>query len=136
MSTLKKHTEVIDGATYITTMLPATDGLKIMPKLIALLGQTGMELLLATSDDDKEKLMADPAVKAALMSSIAERAAEDEGLMVIKDLMKSTTCDKIKVGDNFVTDSVYENFDDHFAGRYMHLINVAMWVGRVSFAGL
>lgn len=130
---LKQHAEKIDGITYTTTTLPATDGLRIMPKLVDLLGETGMALLLATSDEEKESLMENAEITAALMSSIAERAAENDGLLVIKDLLASTKCDKIQIGDNFIEGSVAENFDDHFAGRYMHLIRVAIWVGRASF---
>lgn len=132
---LKKFTEVIDDISYTTTMLPATQGIIIMPKLIDLLGETAMTLLIATSEQQKDVLLNDDETKAALISSIAERAAEDNGLLIVKELLKHTTCDKIQIGDNFVTGNVHENFDDHFAGRYMHLVNVALWVGRVSFAG-
>lgn len=134
MGALKTHSETIDGILYTTTTMPAIEGLIIMPKLINLLGETGMTILMATSDEEKDALMENNEVKAALMSSIAERAADSDGLLVVKDLMKHTVCNKIKVGDNFVTDSVWENFDDHFAGRYQHLLDVALWVGRASFA--
>ena len=112
--------------------MPATRGLEILPKLVDLVGEDGISLLMATTDEDQGALLANREVMAALVTNIASRATEG-GLLVLKELLELTTCDKIKIGDNYIEGSVYKNFDDHFAGRYMHLINVAVWVGRVSF---
>lgn len=132
---LKTHTEVIDDLTYTTTTLPATQGLIILPKLVSLVGENGMTLLMATSEEGQASLMANKEVTAALMAGIAERAEENNGLLVLKELLQTTVCEKgIEIGSNKITGNVGgEHFDDHFAGRYMHLIRVAIWVGRASF---
>lgn len=129
---MKTQSEVIDGITYTTRTMPATQGLMILPKLVNLVGENGLTLLMATSEDERASLMENKEVVAALITSIADRAS-DGGLLVLKELLELTTCNKIKIGDNEVEGSVLENFDDHFAGRYVHLITVAIWVGRVSF---
>ncbi len=129
---MREQSEVIDGITYTTTTMPATRGLQILPKLVDLVGEDGITLLMATTDEDQNSLMANREIMAALVTGIASRATEG-GLLVLKELLELTTCDKIKIGDNYIEGSVYKNFDDHFAGRYMHLISVAIWVGRVSF---
>ena len=104
MTGLKEHSSTIDGITYKTTVLPATDGLKIMPKLVSLLGETGMSLLMATTEEDKEKLMQRPEIVSALISTIAERAADDDGLLVLRELMRYTSCDAIEIGDRIWLD--------------------------------
>ena len=129
---MREQSEVIDGITYTTTTRPATRGLEILPKLVDLVGEDGITLLMATTDEDQNSLMANREIMAALVTGIASRATEG-GLLVLRELLELTTCDKSKIGDNYIEGSVYKNFDDHFAGRYMHLINVAVWVGRVSF---
>lgn len=133
---MKTASKVIDGITYTTETLPATEGLRILPKLVDLVGENGLALLMGTTDDQKDSLMANAEVTSSLMANVAARAAENDGLLVLRDLMAKTRCDKIKIGDATIEGSVHENFDDHFAGRYLHLINVAIWVGRVSFGGL
>lgn len=130
---LKTYTEVIDGATYSTTTLTATEGLVILPKLVALLGEDGLSLLIATSEEEQESLWENKEVQAALIMRLAENAAKDEGLLIVRRLLQNTTCDKIQVGDRLTTAKVRDNFDAHFAGNYMHLVRVAIWVGRMSF---
>jgi hypothetical protein len=130
---MKQATKEIDGLVYTTETLPATEGLRILPKLVDLVGETGLALLMSTGEDEKTSLMANPEVNAALLSTVASRAAENDGLLVLRELMKRTKCNAIAIGEAKIDGSVYEHFDDHFAGRYMHLINVALWVGRVSF---
>lgn len=130
---LKTYSEVIDGANYSTTTLTATEGLVILPKLVSLLGEDGLSLLMATSEDEQAALWENKEVQAALIMRLAENAAQDEGLLIVRRLLQNTTCDKIKVGDQVTTGKIADNFDSHFAGNYMHLIQVAIWVGRMSF---
>ena len=132
----QEHCEVIDGILYKTKTLPATEGLILLPKLIQLMGEEGIQLFLATTEEQKDSLMGDAEVVGALVSHIASNAAENDGLLVVKRLLQRTTCDKIKIGDNFIEGKVTDHFDDHFAGKYLHLLNVCIWVGRASFGGL
>lgn len=133
---LTTHTEVIDGITYSMTSLPATEALVIMPRLVKLLGEDGLTFFLASADKDAQGLIEESRMMSALLSEVASNAAEDDGLLVVKRLLHTTSCDRIKIGDNFVTGNVAEHFDEHFAGGYMHLLNVVIWATRCSFGGL
>lgn len=133
MATLTESSRTIGGITYTTKTLPASQGLVILPKLLALFGEALVGLFFATEDETRDKLLEDPKVLAAIISSIAEKAAEDNGLLVLKDLMASTTADKVRVGEAEVPASVHAHFDHHFAGRYRHLMEVALWVGQANF---
>lgn len=133
MATLTEHSRVFDGVSYTTKTLPASAGLVIMPKLMALFGEALVGLFFATEDEDREALLGDPKVLAAIISSIAEKAAETDGLMVLKDLLVSTTADAVRIGEAEVPASVHVHFDHHFAGRYRHLVEVCLWVGQCNF---
>lgn len=133
MATIKEHTRDFSGTTYTTKTLAASRGLVIMPKLMALFGEALVGLFFATSDEDRETLLSDPKVLAAVISSIAEKAAETDGLLVVKDLLIDTHADRVRVGDAEVPASVHAHFDHHFSGRYRHLVEVAIWVGSCNF---
>lgn len=134
MGVITTHTTDIDGKPYSCKTFPASEGLVLLPKLISLLGEDVANLVFATSDDQLEGLMENRKVLSAMMVKIAEKASEDDGLLNLKELLKYTTCEKIKVGDAEISDSVYERFDTHFAGDYLHLFKVIGWVARASFA--
>lgn len=134
MSLTKTHTKTIDGVLYTTTTLPAAMGLVILPKLMALFGEALIGLFIATDEEGRDEFLADPKILAAMMTRIAERAAEDDGLLVLKDLMKQTEADRVAIGDTEVPGSVHTHFDGHFAGRYRHLFEVALFVGVSNFA--
>ncbi len=132
---MNKHTKVIGGITYTTTTLPATKGLVIMPRVLKLFGATILKILFeAESDEDRQALLSDPQVIAALLTEIAGNAAEDNGLLVVVDILQTTTADKVKIGDTTVSDvRVTDHFDEHFSGRYAHLAEVTMWVASCNF---
>jgi len=125
MGTTTEHTHVIDGVEYTTKTLAASDGLRILPKIVALLAD----------EKDRDQLLRDPKVLGAMITEISRSAAEDDGLLVLKDLLKTTTSNLVRIGDAEVPGSVHTHFDHHFAGRYRHLVEVCMWVGRVNFTG-
>lgn len=135
MGTIQEHTKTIDGVTYTTRTLPATKGLVILPKLISMFGEAITGLFFATDEEAREKLLSDPKVLGAVISAVATQAAETDGLLVLKDLLASTSADKVRVGDAEVPGSIATHFDGHFAGRYRHLMEVAFWVGTCNFAG-
>jgi len=133
MAITREHTKSFDGVIYTTRTLPASDGLRIMPQLVALLGDALVGLFFATSEEERGMLIEDPKVLAAVITGIAKTAAETDGLLVLRDMLALTSCDRVAVGDAEVPGSVHAHFDSHFAGRYKHLIEIAMWVGRVNF---
>lgn len=138
MGAIKEHKETIDGIDYTCRTFPASEGLVILPKLVSLLGDKVANLVFAVGEDGIESLMGDTKVMTQIMINIAERAEENDGLLVLRDLMKYTTY-KEKIKDPLTKQvqeldrSAYDKFDDHFAAKYMHLLNVSMWVGRASF---
>ena len=134
MATIQNHSKTIDGITYSTKTLPASTGLVILPKLMNLFGEALTGLFFATDDAERKELFEDPKVIAAAISTIAEKAAASDGLLVLRDLLSSTEADLVRVGEAEVPGSVFTHFDGHFAGRYRHLIEVALWVGSTNFA--
>jgi len=135
MSLVKTHTTEIGGVTYTTETLPASQGIVIFPKLLALLGERLAALLFATQGDPEaiQGLLANPKVMGQVLVSITERAAETDGLLVLKEMLTTTTADKVRVGDTEVPASVYDYFDAHFQHRYVDLFQVAFWVCRINF---
>jgi hypothetical protein len=135
MAKVRVHTEMIDGKTYHTKTFPATEGLVILPKLMALLGDSVVSLIFGVEGDQLDKLFADPKIVGAVIVDVAKRAADNDGFLVLRDLLKYTECDQCDIGgDAPIKGSVYEWFDRHFEGDYLHLLNVCVWVARVSFA--
>jgi len=134
MGTIKTHESVIDDKTYFCKTFPASEGLILLPKMLSLLGEEVANLIFGLEDADLDGLLEDAKIVTQMIIRISERAAETDGLLVLRDLMRYTECDKVKVGDAEVRASVHERFDSHFAGDYGHLIRVAVWVGRASFA--
>ena len=130
---LPTTTFTVDGKSYTTRLLPARDALVLMPKLIVLLGRDITGLFLASKDVDPGTLLENPEVLASIVATIAEKAVESDGLLVLHDLMRFTTFPLTLAGGNVVQASLFDNFDEHFAGDYIHLIKVAVEVGRASF---
>ena len=130
-------TTTIDGVKYTAKLFPASEGLVLAPKVIALFGKNILELFMATDDDQTEELLDMPAVTAAMLSEMASVAnASEDGWLVMRELMRYVRADKVRLGEAEVEGSVYENFDLHFAGRYQHLLEVAMWSARAGFGML
>lgn len=134
MGVIATHTNTIDDKSYSCKTFPATEGLIILPKLITLLGEEVTNLVFGTDDDQLQELMGNPKVLGAMLVKISERVSEVDGLLVLKELLRYTTCEQVKVGEAEISASVYDRFDTHFAGDYMHLLQVVQWVARASFA--
>ncbi len=130
---MQPHTKTIDGVTYTTRTLPASRGLVIMPKLLALFGEPVLKLMFTADADQRVELLQQPKIVAALLHGIATNASETDGLLVVKDLFETTTADKVRIGDAEVEGSILSHFDGHFAGRYAHLAAVALWVATCNF---
>lgn len=117
---------------YTTKLLPASKGLVIAPRLIALFGEALTALFMAPEGTISE-VIKNPKVIAIVVSKLAERASENNGLSVLRDLMIGLRCDKCRIGEVEVEGSVEDNFDTHFAGRFGHLIEVALWIAQENF---
>jgi len=134
MAKVKTHTETIDGKVYHTKTFPASEGLVILPKLMALLGDSVVSLIFGVEESQLDKLFSDPKIVGAVIVDVAKRASEGDGVLVLRDLLKYTDCDQVDIGAAApVKGSVHEWFDNHFAGDYLHMLNVCVWVARVSF---
>lgn len=132
-------TTTIGGVKYATKLFPATEGLVLAPRVIALFGKDILELFMATDEEQTEELLGMPSVTAAMLASMAETASKDReggGWLVMRELMRYVTADKVRIGEAEVDGSVFEHFDLHFAGRYQHLLEVAMWAARAGFGAL
>lgn len=134
MGVVQEHRAEIDGRTYVTTTLTATEGLAIMPRLMPLFSNNVASILFATSDEDRATVMEDKKILMSMIIDISRAAAAHEGLDVIKDLLIHTKCENVKVGDTDVDLPVGgDRFGEHFRGDYFHLLRVAWWVARKSF---
>lgn len=130
-----EHTTTIDNIPYKTTTLLATRGLTILPKLIALFGEPLLKVMFSADEDEKEHMMEEPRVIAAILHGISLNASDGE-LLVLRDLMETTESDQTRMGEAEVPGNIRMHFDTHFAGRYMHLAKVAKWVGSCNFTEL
>lgn len=143
MATVKEHEQEIDGKLYRCKTFPASEGLVILPKIVSLLGDKVANLVFAAGEEGAQKLMDDRKIMTTVMVNIAERAEENDGLLVLRDLMRYTVYvrkhqekpsqENPKPAVVEIPEKVADNFDTHFAADYMHLLRVAMWVGRASF---
>lgn len=135
MGVIQEHRTEIDGRQYSTTTFPALEGLVLMPKILSLMSPSLAGLLFVTNEEQRKKLAENRDVLVASALEIASKAAENDGLTVIRDLLKYTRCLNGTVGDakGTIEYSCFEKFNEHFAGDYIHLFKVGWWVGRVSF---
>jgi hypothetical protein len=116
----------IDGLVYTSTKLGAIAGVDLLPKLSALLGDAVLRLILTGSSE----VLRDPGVAAAIFVRVSERAGSG---LPIKDLLKRVKCNALRpIGK---PGSVVDGFDDHFAGEYVHLLNVCEFAARHNFLG-
>jgi len=120
------------AVTYTTKLLPASRGLVIVPRILSLFGEA-LTALFMTGDGAVSELLKNPKVIAGIISRLAERAAETNGLRVLQDLMSGVQADKVRIGEAEVPGSVEEHFDTHFAGRFGHMVEVALWVAQENF---
>lgn len=136
MGTIKEHTTEIDGTTYKTKTFPAAEGLDLLPRLVSLAGDKALELFLTVTDEQAGALAGNAEVIAAIVTSMAMRAAQVDGGLsgLAKAILRHTTCDAIQIGAAKGSGNVAEHFDTHFAGRYKHLLSLCVWVVRVGFA--
>jgi hypothetical protein len=143
------HTTVIDGLTYTASTLPTTRALALLPKLAAVLGSDGLELLMRLETEAAEAatpeaksamrgaLTASPETIAPLFTFACANADAAGGFSAIAlEILQNTRCTGIRIGDNAIDAMVHEHFDRHFKGRLMHLFHVCVWAAQASFDAL
>lgn len=116
--------------------MPATEALRILPRLVVLFGQDLLELILTAGDEKSvEVLLAQPEAAAAMLTKISENAiAAGDGLLVLRELMKHTECHQVQLANGTMKLGVFDHFDTHFAGRIMEIVHVAIAVAQASFS--
>lgn len=133
MSDLPKTSFSHNGRDYTTTLLPALEGLVIMPKIIVLFGREITSLILVTPEPKLRELLGDMEVLGGFLHTISKNAADNNGLLLLHEILRYTTCKQIQLANSVVEASVYDNFSTHFAGEYMDLFTVAILAARASF---
>ena len=137
MSIVADHRTVIGGREYVAKTFTASEGLVLLPRLLALLGDDVARLVFAVGDEDQAKIFADPQLLAGILVRVSERAAENDGLLLVRDCFRHTTCTNSKIGELEASVDLgkIHFFDQHFAGQYAHLFEVFAWIVRLSFGG-
>jgi len=102
----------IDGLMYTSSKLPATVGLDVWPRVLAMFGPPVVRAM-ALGDDEMDL--------SALMG-IAERASQSGVTLLIRDLLQRMDCGCLYTSKK--PGKVLSDFDEHFAGEYMHLLKV------------
>ena len=136
----EKRTE-IDGVAYTTKVFPATQGLDLLQWLIKVFGAPVLELVLRLEDDDLAAMLealgngdlGNDVLKAmaTVLVDVTKHAEPGEISSLCKATLEHT---KFVPAEGQEPASAHLYFDEHFAGRYMHLVEVFIWVVRVSFA--
>ena len=105
----------IDGLMYTSSKLPASKGVQIWPQLISLFGEGLLESIATASTDD--------GFIASALVSVMKNIADEGVLPIIRELMQRVQCNKLYTSQK--PGSVLSDFDEHFAGEYMHMLKVA-----------
>lgn len=104
----------IDGLMYTSSKLPASTGVQLWPQLIAVFGE-GLTKSMATASSDES-------FAASALISIMKNISDEGVLSLIRDLLQRVKCNKLYTSQQ--PGSVLSDFDEHFAGEYMHLLKV------------
>jgi len=123
----------VNGRDYTTRLLPASDALVLMPKIVKLMGRQVFMIFMATSETGLAALLADRETLGSIIFTICENAADNDGLLLLREMMRYTTCKQIQLANSQIEASVFDNFDQHFAGDLLDLGTTAIHVGRASF---
>lgn len=135
-----EKTRTIGGRTYTTRPLPGRVGFDLMARMISYAGEDIVTLMFAVAEDKRNEALGNAAIQAKMIhefcsNAIASRHGTERPTDILFELMASTTCDQIQLGDTTIKGNVQKHFDSHFAGDYSHLMEVVQFVGEVNFAG-
>ena len=106
---------LVDGESYKVTQFSASKGMKLLTRLIKILGEPMASFF---SNPDAEQEMAFQVALAAL----SDKLDEDVVLATVKELI-----DSLSDGDGQIS------FDTHFAGRFGHLFKVLGKILEVQY---
>ena len=107
----------IDGLMYTNTKLPASVGLEIWPRLTVLLGSAFTRSIATGSLDG---------ITPDVFVRVATVAMRDGLAPLCRDLLSRAQVDKL--GGLAMPGNVVDDFDEHFAGEYLHLAKVCALV--------
>ena len=131
---LPTTTFTVSGKTYVTELMPATEALIFLPKLVTLLGRHVVTMLLTTPPEELEKAMADGEMLAGILHQMSVNAVEiGNGLLLFHEMTRRTICKHVQMSNGPAEAPLYDAFDMHFAGKLMDLFTVIMHVARASF---
>lgn len=114
----------IDGLMYTSSKLPASIGLELWPRVMALFG-SAVTKAVATGDTED--------VGAQALLSVLDRAMDDGLLPLVRDLMQRVQCNKLYTTQQ--PGAVLSDFDEHFAGEYIHMLKVAAFAVMHNLKG-
>ncbi len=122
---MKSHTTTmeIDGIVYTSSKIPARIGWELLPRIGTLLG-AAMGPLLGEGEG----------IDAAVILSVCQQAMTDGMMPVTLDLLQSMECNKLQ-GIEDRHGRVADEFDQHFAGEYVHLVKVLIFAFRHNYLG-
>lgn len=133
------HQREIDGSTWTVNQFSASEGLRLMTRLLKLCGNPIATAMRALPNESILDAELDMAILADALADLTARLDENEVLDLIKRLVACTTEDGREVGGRF--DTVFQGRYRTLAGVLMFVLEVnyeiplAGWVGAVSAAG-
>jgi hypothetical protein len=130
---LPTTTFTVNGREYTTTLLPASESLLLLPRIIALLGAEITGLLLA---GHVEPLLGDPEQLGATLYTISSNAVAqgpDSLRRLMFDVVRHTTCKHVQLAESIGEAPLVNVFDEHFAGELSDMFQVFIQAARASF---
>jgi hypothetical protein len=129
----------INGITYTSTKLPASEGLAILAKLAPVLPDQIIRLvvnsLLPSQDgEDRPRRIQDlsPEQVQSMIVFLLEQMARIDMVGLAKRILANVTFERVKIPVELRDE---ETFDDHFAGEYEQLFAVLKFAFLHNFAG-
>jgi hypothetical protein len=116
----------IDGLVYTSRKFPASVGLELLPRVSALIGASLMRTAVTGEDSDEVGIEA--------LLQVADRAMRDGLIATCRDLLSRMQVNEL-AGAKGEGGEVLADFDEHFAGEYMHLAKVCIFALAHNFRG-
>lgn len=121
----KKHDRVIDGTTWTVNQFSATEGLRLLTRLMAIGGAPLARAIQALPTDGSIlDARVDFGLLAAAISELTSRLEEAEVVELVKRLLACTLADG---------EDCERRFDVVFQGRYLTLFKVLGFVLEVNY---
>ena len=127
---MSRHIEEkeIDGNTWMVSQLPATEGLKVLTKLIKIVGKPIGKAVKGVTDSNGVGSILDAKIDYAFVGDaigdLTSRLDEEEVTGLIKRMFRDVRCDGKEV---------MPTFDTLFMGRYGTMMKVIVFVIGVNF---